>query len=90
MGTIGSRHAHQIIQNVRRVLAIELICALQAVEYRGTEKMAPFTKEFYTEARKLIPSITQDRIFSKDIEATASWLHQIDWNSFIHRSLPTT
>lgn len=49
MGTIGSRHAHQIIQNVRRVLAIELICALQAVEYRGTEKMAPFTKEFYTE-----------------------------------------
>ncbi|MCY8938488.1 histidine ammonia-lyase [Peribacillus frigoritolerans] len=90
MGTIGSRHAHQIIQNVRRVLAIELICALQAVEYRGIEKMAPFTKEFYSEARKLIPSITQDRIFSKDIEATASWLLQIDWNSFIHRSLPTT
>lgn len=35
MGTIGSRHAYQIIQNVRRVLAIELICALQAAEYRG-------------------------------------------------------
>ncbi|MCY9401980.1 histidine ammonia-lyase, partial [Bacillus haynesii] len=60
MGTIGSRHAHQIIQNARRVLAIELICALQAVEYRGVEKMAPFTKDLYTEARKLIPSITKD------------------------------
>ena len=31
MGTIGSRHAYQIIQNARRVLAIELICAMQAV-----------------------------------------------------------
>lgn len=88
MGTIGARHAHQIIQNVRRVLAIELICALQAIEYRGVENMAPFTKEFYTEARKIIPSITQDRVFSKDIEAAASWLYQIDWNSFINRSLP--
>ena len=30
MGTIASRHAHQIIQNVRRVLSIEMICAMQA------------------------------------------------------------
>ena len=35
MGTIASRHAHQIIQNVRRVLSIEMICAMQAAEYRG-------------------------------------------------------
>ncbi|MDN3019531.1 histidine ammonia-lyase [Paenibacillus sp. BSR1-1] len=87
MGTIGSRHAHQIIQNVRRVLAIELICALQAVEYRGIERMASFTNAFYTEARKLIPSITQDRVFSKDIEAAASWLNQIDWKSFVEQNL---
>ena len=30
MGTIASRHAHQIIQNARRVLSIEMICAMQA------------------------------------------------------------
>ena len=29
MGTIGSRHAYQIITNVRGVLAIEAICGLQ-------------------------------------------------------------
>src|SRR5581483_1597944 len=85
MGTIASRHAHQIIQNTRRVLAIELICAMQAVEYRGTDKMASVTKALYTEARQLIPSITQDRVFSKDIEAAASWLYQVDWESFIDK-----
>ncbi len=78
MGTIGSRHAYQIIQNVNKVLAIELICALQAAEHRGPEKMADKTKRFFEEARKVVPAITKDRIFSKDIEACASWLKDID------------
>lgn len=74
MGTIAARHAHQIIQNVRRVLAIECICALQAVQYRGIDKMSPQTRSFYEEARELVPSITEDRIFSEDIERLAAWL----------------
>ncbi|WP_027410760.1 histidine ammonia-lyase [Anoxybacteroides tepidamans] len=79
MGTIASRHAYAILQNARRVLAIELICALQAVEYRGVEKMASQTRTFYEAARQIVPSITKDRVFSKDIEAAAQWLKHIDW-----------
>lgn len=78
MGTIGSRHAYQIIQNVNKVLAIELICALQAAEFRGCDKMADKTKRFYEEARKVVPSITKDRVFSKDIEACAAWLKDVE------------
>ncbi|SFB08627.1 MULTISPECIES: histidine ammonia-lyase [unclassified Bacillus (in: firmicutes)] len=78
MGTIAARHAYQIIQNARRVIAIELICALQAVEYRGVEKMARRTRLFFDEGRKRIPSITKDRIFSKDIETAADWLSQLE------------
>lgn len=74
MGTIGARHAYMIIENVRKVLAIEMICAMQAVEYRGIEKMSPHTNKFYTEGRAVVPSITKDRIFSKDIVALAKWL----------------
>jgi histidine ammonia-lyase len=74
MGTIAARHAHYIIQNVRRVLAIECICALQAVQYRGVDKMSPNTRTFYEDARKIVPSITEDRIFSEDIERLAAWL----------------
>ncbi|MED1906189.1 histidine ammonia-lyase [Bacillus firmus] len=78
MGTIGSRHAYQIIQNVNKVLAIELICALQAAEFRGCDKMADKTKRFYEKARKVVPSITKDRVFSKDIEACAAWLKEVE------------
>lgn len=74
MGTIASRHAYSIIQNVRRVLAIECICALQAVQIRGIDRMAPKTRAFYEDARKIVPSITEDRIFSEDIERLADWL----------------
>ena len=35
MGTIASRHGYQMIENARRVIAIECIIALQAVELKG-------------------------------------------------------
>lgn len=74
MGTIAARHAYQIITNARRVLAIEAICSIQAAEIRGSHKMASITGTFYKEARKIVPSITHDRIFSTDIEAMTNWL----------------
>lgn len=74
MGTIAARHALQMLQNSRHVVAIELICAMQAVEFRGTSKMASATRAFYAKARSIVPSITKDRVFSTDIEKLANWL----------------
>ncbi|MBS4213615.1 histidine ammonia-lyase [Neobacillus rhizophilus] len=85
MGTIASRHAYQIIQNTRRVLAIEMICAMQAVEYRGVEKMATHTKNFYEKGREQVASINQDRIFSKDIERLAEWLKTVEFSQFMKK-----
>lgn len=79
MGTIASRHAYQIITNARRVLAIEAICGTQAAEIRGIERMATQTKAFLEEARKIVPSITNDRVFSIDIEAMNTWLKEGDF-----------
>ncbi|WP_188454676.1 histidine ammonia-lyase [Virgibacillus oceani] len=74
MGTIAARHALQMLQNTRRVVAIELICAMEAVEFRGIGKMAQQTKEYYEKVRNVVPSITKDRVFSTDIERLADWL----------------
>lgn len=74
MGTIGARHAHLIIQNTRHVLAIECICALQAVEYRGIDNMSPKLKKKWMEFREIVPSITTDRVFSKDIQQVSTYL----------------
>lgn len=76
MGTIAARHALSMLTNTRRVVAIELICAMQAVEYRGLEGMATATKEFYQQARRIVPRITKDRVFSTDIENISNWLKE--------------
>ncbi|MCD8511073.1 MAG: histidine ammonia-lyase [Bacillus sp. (in: Bacteria)] len=74
MGTIGSRHAYQIIVNCSKVLSIEMICAMEALQYRGVEKMAQTTRTFYDAGRSVVPPIIKDRVFSKDIEALGEWL----------------
>ncbi|SDI03602.1 histidine ammonia-lyase [Alteribacillus bidgolensis] len=74
MGTIAARHAAKIIENATRVLAIEAICSMQAAEYQGKDKMAPKTRTFLEKGRAVVPFITADRMFYKDIEAMYRWL----------------
>lgn len=82
MGTIASRHAYQILGNTRKVLAIELICAMQACEYRGSNKMSLQTKIVLKEGRKVVESLTKDRAFTHDIEKMEDWMKNGDWSRF--------
>ncbi|QTM98154.1 histidine ammonia-lyase [Sediminibacillus dalangtanensis] len=84
MGTIAARHAMQIIANTRRVVAIEMICALQASEFCGVQHMAPRTQRIHRKGREVVQSITKDRAFSKDIESVARWMKQGNWDSILH------
>ncbi|WP_096154876.1 MULTISPECIES: histidine ammonia-lyase [Bacillus] len=84
MGTIGARHAYQIIENVRRVLAIEWICGMQALEYRGVKLASPKMQEWYQKGRSIVPSITEDRVFSTDIEALAKWMKEEYGTELLH------
>src|SRR5699024_6556567 len=76
MGTIAARHAYKMLENTRRVIGVELICALQACEIRGIEQMASVTGNFYEKARKVVPSLTKDRIFSNDMENITALLKE--------------
>ncbi|GAA0591828.1 histidine ammonia-lyase [Virgibacillus siamensis] len=77
MGTIAARHGAAIIQNARRVLSIECMCALQAVEYKGVDKSSPALYKLWNEFREIVPSITNDRVFSEDIETISNALNPV-------------
>ncbi|MFD1065984.1 histidine ammonia-lyase [Oceanobacillus locisalsi] len=83
MGMTASRHAGMMIQNARRVLAIECICALQAVEYQGVENVSPKLKKKWEKMRGFIPSITKDRVFSEDIEKVNQVLNPLHQNNSV-------
>lgn len=74
MGTIGSRHVYDMIKNSRRVLSIEAICAKQALAYRGVDKAAPKIQDKWHQLDKMVPEITEDRIFHKDIDRVNEYL----------------
>lgn len=83
MGTIASRHASDIIANTRKVIGIEMICAMQACDYRGTEKMALRTNTILREGRRVVPSIEKDRMFSNDIAEINEWLKNGKWQELL-------
>ncbi|HLR15317.1 MAG TPA: aromatic amino acid lyase, partial [Bacillota bacterium] len=76
MGTIAARHASMMIDNARHVLAIEAICAAQALELKGVDQASPRTKEKWKEIRQISAPITEDRAFSTDIENVQQYLRQ--------------
>lgn len=79
MGTTAARHAAQVIDNVSKVLAIELICAAEAAEFVGAEGLAPATRVLYDKLRALVPPVVEDRSTSRDIENVATALLEGEW-----------
>ena len=67
MGTIAARKAREILGNARRVLAIELMCACQAIDLRGDKGMGVGTRAAYDCVRAKIPYLTEDRPLYDDI-----------------------
>lgn len=68
MGSIGGRKALQVLENVEKILAIELLTAAQAFEYRKPMKSGVLLEEVHKEVRKNVSFAVKDRVFSDDIE----------------------
>ena len=67
MGTIAARKCSQVINNTEDVIAIELLCAAQALDLFTNMKPGEGALAAYTAIRKTISHLEQDRILSKDI-----------------------
>jgi histidine ammonia-lyase len=75
MGTTAARQARQIIENVNRVLAIEWICAAQAIDCMKM-RVSPANEPFYRQLRSMVAPLDGDRSLSQDIESVATWMLQ--------------
>ena len=67
MGTIAARKAREIMENVRRVLSMEIMCACQGIDLRGNKGLGDGTKPVYEAVRKLVPTLDEDRPLYEDI-----------------------
>lgn len=56
-----------IIQNLEKILAIELICAAQGFDFRRPLKSTKILNVCHDYVRMKIPKVDKDRIYSEDI-----------------------
>jgi histidine ammonia-lyase len=68
MGAISARKALNVINNLEKILAIELLCAVQAFDFRKPLKSSNILEACHKYIRKIIPHVTEDVVLSELIE----------------------
>lgn len=76
MGANAATKCKRVIDNVEKVLAIELLTAAQALEFRRPLKSSPALEELVANFRKSVSFNTTDRILHEDMMAAVTFLQQ--------------
>jgi histidine ammonia-lyase len=74
MGWHAGRKLRKVADNLRRVLAVELVTAARALEMRAPLKPAKVTGEMLAKLRKVVPGVGPDRFLAPELEAAESLL----------------
>lgn len=68
MGTIAARKGRDIIENVSRVLATEIMAACQAIDFREGYELGKGTKAAYELVRQTVDFIEEDKLMFNELE----------------------
>ncbi len=72
MGTIAARKARQVLENVKQVAAIELLCAAQALDLFTNLKPGKGSLAAYKTIRRHVKHMKRDRELAPDIATVAA------------------
>jgi histidine ammonia-lyase len=69
MGSISGRKLNRVLDNLEYILAIELLSACQAIEFRRPLKSSAILEYAHDVVREKVSFAEEDRIFAEDINA---------------------
>lgn len=78
MGANSATKALRVIDNLETILAIELLNAAQALDFRRPLKSGAFIETFVKAYREEVSHVKEDRILHYDIERTKVFLRSFD------------
>jgi histidine ammonia-lyase len=67
MGPISARKLNRVIDNLENILAVELVCAAQAFDFRRPLKSSKILEACHHAVREKIDHTSEDRIFAEDL-----------------------
>lgn len=71
MAAHGARRLKRMNENLRSIIAVELMCAAQGIEFRAPLKTSPGLQRVLETIRQRIPAIKQDRYLAGDMASAA-------------------
>ena len=83
MASVAGRKALEVIENTAHVLAIELICACQALDLHAPLEASPDISAVHAMVRETVPFLAEDRPLYREITALAARLSAGDLDAFL-------
>lgn len=81
-GLIAGRKARKIVENTNHILSFELLCAAQAADIRGVEKLSPAGKIMHKAVRETLEYMDYDKVYIDDMETLKA---RIESGEFVER-----
>jgi len=78
MGSISARKALMIIDNIEKILGIELFCAAQGFDFRKPLKSGPLIEACHDHVRTKIPHIDRDVFLGEFIQCSINMIKEYD------------
>jgi histidine ammonia-lyase len=82
MGMTGALKLRTIVDNVERIVAIELMCAAQAIEFRRPLQSSSPLERVHDAVRRVVRRLEQDRMLAPDIDALAQAIRAGAFNAW--------
>jgi len=76
MGSVSSRKLNKILDNLENILAVELLCAAQAFDFRRPLKSSPILEGCHHVVREVIDHADEDRVFGNDLKKAVEIIKQ--------------
>jgi histidine ammonia-lyase len=86
MGSISGRKLNQVLDNLEFILAIELMSACQAIEFRRPLTSSEILETAHEYARRFAGFASEDRIFADDINQLRSIISDFSFVGKVNES----
>lgn len=84
MGSISGRKLAKVLDNLEFILAIELLTAAQAIEFRRPLKSSALLEFAHRMVREKVGFAEEDRVFAEDINAVAGIIQDFSFTQRVH------
>ncbi len=78
MGANAATKAFRVMENMERILSIELYNAAQAIEFRRPLKSSPYLEKLIAQYRKTVPFLEDDEVMYNDMQQTVSFMRKYE------------